>query len=72
MHINFAYDILNKIFLDCIIEAKNVADERKGAVKMLTTLARKEKILAIIDKNYSKIKVTASFITTGLIDIPHG
>lgn len=39
MHINFAYDILNKSFLDCVIEAKNVADERKGAVSMLTALA---------------------------------
>ena len=33
MHINFAYDILNKNFLSCVIEAKNKADERKGAVK---------------------------------------
>jgi hypothetical protein len=57
MHVNFAYDILNKTFLDCVIEAKNVADERKGAVKMLTTLARSEKILAIMDRGYDGLKM---------------
>ena len=44
MHINFAYDILNKNFLSCVIEAKNKADERKGAVKMLSSLAQSEKV----------------------------
>ena len=39
MHINFAYDILNKNFFDCLIEAKNKADERKGAIKMLSTIS---------------------------------
>ena len=57
MHINFAYDILNKNFLDCVIEAKNKADERKGAVKMLTGLAQSEKILAIMDRGYDGLKV---------------
>ena len=57
MHVNFAYDILNKNFLDCVIEAKNKADERKGAVKMLTVLAESEKILAIMDRGYDGLKV---------------
>lgn len=57
MHINFAYDILNKNFLDCVIEAKNKADERKGAVKMLSSLASSEKILAIMDRGYDGLKV---------------
>ena len=57
MHINFAYDILNKIFLDCVIEAKNKADERKGAIKMLSSLAASEKILAIMDRGYDGLKV---------------
>ena len=57
MHINFAYDILNKNFLSCVIEAKNKADERKGAVKMLSSLAQSEKILAIMDRGYDGLKV---------------
>ena len=57
MHINFAYDILNKNFLDCVIEAKNKADERKGAIKMLTTLAESEKFLAIMDRGYDGLKI---------------
>ena len=57
MHINFAYDILNKNFLDCLIEAKNKADERKGAIKMLSSLAKSEKILAIMDRGYDGLKV---------------
>ena len=57
MHINFAYDILNKNFLDCVVEAKNKADERKGAVKMLSSLASSEKILAIMDRGYDGLKV---------------
>ena len=57
MHINFAYDILNKIFLDCVIEAKNKADERKGAVKMLSSLAESEKILAIMDRGFDGLKM---------------
>ena len=57
MHINFAYDILNKNFLDCVIEAKNKADERKGAVKMLSSLCESEKILAIMDRGYDGLKV---------------
>ena len=61
MHVNFAYDILNKNFLDCVIEAKNKADERKGAVKMLTTIAKSEKILAIMDRGYDGIKIFEHF-----------
>ena len=57
MHINFAYDILNKNFLDCVIEAKNKADERKGAIKMLSSLCESEKILAIMDRGYDGLKV---------------
>ena len=57
MHINFAYDILNKNFLDCVIEAKNKADERKGAIKMLSSLAKSEKILAIMDRGYDGLKI---------------
>ena len=57
MHVNFAYDILNKNFLDCLIEAKNKADERKGAIKMLSSLAESEKILAIMDRGYDGLKV---------------
>ena len=57
MHVNFAYDILNKNFFDCLIEAKNKADERKGAIKMLSSLAESEKILAIMDRGYDGLKV---------------
>jgi|GEM_PF-5302749 len=57
MHVNFAYDILNKNFLDCVIEAKNKADERKSAIKMLSSLAESEKILAIMDRGYDGLKV---------------
>ena len=57
MHINFAYDILNKTFLDCVIEAKNKADERKGAVKMLSSLCESERILAIMDRGYDGLKI---------------
>ena len=57
MHINFAYDILNKNFLDCVIEAKNKADERKSAVTMLSSLAELEKILAIMDRGYDGLKM---------------
>ena len=57
MHVNFAYDILNKNFFDCVIEAKNKADERKGAIKMLSSLAESEKILAIMDRGYDGLKV---------------
>ena len=61
MHINFAYDILNKNFLDFVIEAKNKADERKGAIKMLSSLASSEKILAIMDRGYDGLKVFEHF-----------
>lgn len=57
MHVNFAYDILNENFLSCVIEAKNKADERKGAIKMLSSLAKSEKILAIMDRGYDGLKV---------------
>ena len=57
MHVNFAYDILNKNFLDCVIEAKNKADERKSAIKMLSSLAESEKILAVMDRGYDGLKV---------------
>ena len=57
IHINFAYDILNKNFLDCVIETKNKADERKGAVKMLSALCESEKILAIMDRGYDGLKI---------------
>ena len=61
MHVNFAYDVLNKNFLDCVIEAKNKADERKGAVKMLSSLAESEKVLAIMDRGYDGIKIFEHF-----------
>ena len=44
-------------FLDCVIEAKNKADERKGAVKMLYSLAESEKILAIMDRGFDGLKM---------------
>ena len=47
MHVSFIFDILNKIYLDCAVEPKNKADERKSAIKMLSSF--KEKILAIMD-----------------------
>lgn len=50
MHVSFVYDILNKIYLDCTVEPKNKADERKSAIKMLSSF--KEKILAIMDRGY--------------------
>lgn len=40
-----------------MIEAKNKADERKGAIKMLSSLAASEKILAIMDRGYDGLKV---------------
>ena len=43
--------------MDCVIEAKNKADERKGAIKMLSSLAASEKILAIMDRGYDGLKV---------------
>ena len=57
MHINFAYDILNKNFLDCVIEAKNKADESKSAVKMLSALSQSEKILVIMDRGFDGLKM---------------
>lgn len=57
MHITSAYDILNNNFLDCVIEAKNKADERKSAVKMLSFLAESEKILAIMDRGFDGLKM---------------
>ena len=57
MHITFAYDILNKNFLDCVIEAKNKADERKSAVTILSSLAQSEKILAIMDRGFDGLKM---------------
>lgn len=57
MHITSAYDILNNNFLDCVIEAKNKADERKSAVKMLSSLAESEKIFAIMDRGFDGLKM---------------
>ena len=55
MHISFIFDILNKIYLDCAVEPKNKADERKSAIKMLSSF--KEKILAIMDRGYDGLKM---------------
>ena len=54
MHVSFAYDILNKIYLECKVEAKNKADERKSAVKMLSSFT--EKTLAIMDRGYDGLR----------------
>lgn len=55
MHVSFIFDILNKIYLDCAVEPKNKADERKSAIKMLSSF--KEKILAIMDRGYDGLKM---------------
>lgn len=55
MHVSFAYDILNKIYLECKVEAKNKADERKSAVQMLSSFT--EKTLAIMDRGYDGLKM---------------
>lgn len=55
MHVSVVYDILNKIYLDCTIEPKNKADERKSAVKMLSSVT--EKTLAIMDRGYDGLKM---------------
>lgn len=51
VHLNALYDLENKIYQDCVIQAKNKMDERKAAVEMLSRLEC-GKYIVLMDRGY--------------------
>ncbi|CDI65458.1 Putative uncharacterized protein [Lactobacillus helveticus CIRM-BIA 101] len=54
IHVNALYDVLNKLYLDLIIQPRPKMDERQTALMMLKQLAQQEKdFLGLMDRGYT-------------------
>ena len=53
LHVNALYDVLNKLYLDMVIQPRQKMDEREAALTMLKKLAQQEKdFLVLMDRGY--------------------
>ena len=58
LHVNALYDVLNKLYLDLIVQPRQKMDERDAALTMLKKLAQQEKdFLVLMDRGYSSFNL---------------
>lgn len=58
IHVNALYDVLNKLYLDLIIQPHRKMDEREAALTMLENLDKREKdFLVLMDRGYSSFNL---------------
>lgn len=58
LHVNALYDVLNKLYLDMIIQPRQKVDEREAALTMVENLGRQEKdFLVLMDRGYSSFNL---------------
>ena len=51
-HLNAIYDILNKVYVDAILQPKPVADERRALINLLENMTLNSKTIFIADRGY--------------------
>ena len=49
-HLNAIYDLLNRIYLDAIVEAKTKVDERRALINMMQRLTINDKVILVVDR----------------------
>lgn len=58
LHVNALYDVLNKLYLDLIIQPRQQMDEREAALPMLKSLNQQGKdFLVLMDRGYSSFNL---------------
>ncbi|GAA0043634.1 IS4 family transposase [Lactobacillus amylovorus] len=58
IHVNALYDVLNKLYLDMVIQPRQKMDEREAALTMLKNLDKQEKdFLVLMDRGYSSFNL---------------
>lgn len=58
LHVNALYDVLNKLYLDMVIQPRQKMDEREAAITMLKKLDKREKdFLVLMDRGYSSFNL---------------
>ena len=58
IHVNALYDVLNKLYLDMVIQPRQKMDEREAALTMLKNLDKQEKdFLILMDSGYSSFNL---------------
>ena len=51
-HLNAIYDILNKVYVDAILQPKPVADERRAFINILKDMVLNSKTIFVADRGY--------------------
>ena len=68
LHLNALYDLLNRTYKDCIIEAKNKCDERTALYEMLARNQFNQPSILIVDRGYEAYNMFAHFLNTPNVD----
>ena len=68
LHANLFFDILNKTYLDCVLQPRPKADERDAFIQMLTRNTFYGKNIIITDRGYESYNLFAHCINTPHID----
>ena len=61
VHLNAIYDLLNKVYVDAILQPKPSANERKAFINMLEKQEYENKTLFIADRGYPSWNIFAHF-----------
>lgn len=68
LHLNPLYDILNKTYFDCVVQAQPKADEIGALIQMLYKNRFKDKTLVIADRGYESYNMVAHLYNTANVD----
>ena len=52
LHLNALYDILNKVYVDAVVQPKPLANERKALIDMITSTIYNEPTIIVADRGY--------------------
>ena len=66
LHMNCLFDVLNHIFVDCIIDPGLHVNERKALATMVSRLPNPEKAIILADRGYEGFNCIAHLLTSGV------
>ena len=66
MHINTLYDIMNRLYVDCIIDPGMHMNERAAMLKMVHRLDNVSKDILLADRGYNGFNDTAHLLESGI------
>lgn len=68
LHLNALYDLFDRTYTDCIVEAKSKCDERMALCKILARNQFDRPSIIIVDRGYEAYNMFAHFLNTPNVD----